>query len=146
METVTAPKQPKGKGKGKGKTTVKSTDTVRVVSKKKITKPKANPFRRSDTDKLQLKKLQMTKRVETQTPKVTLMRERFELAQSRLSSVSAKLLLVEAELASRKEKVVEEAEEGKPEEDYESSELSGDEDLADTLELDDEVEDDCVKI
>jgi len=137
MEAVVASKKPKVKSK----TEKKRTPAASGVAKKKSAKPKANPFRRSDTGKLQLKRLQMTKRVETQTPKVKLMQERFELAQSRLSSVSAKLLLVQAELASRKEKVEDEAVEDKMAEDDESSELSDDEDLEDELEdgIEDEI-------
>jgi hypothetical protein len=92
MENVVAPKRSKGKGKN---------PASGGAPKKKIAKPKANPFRRSDTGKLQLKGLQMAKRIETQTPKVSLMRERLELAESRLGSVSTKLKLVQAELASR---------------------------------------------
>ena len=108
MENVDAPKKPKGRGKN----TAEHTPASRGVSKKKTVKPKANPFRRSDTGKLKLKGFQMRKRVETQTPKVTLLRERFELAQSRLGAVSAKLKLVDEELASRaaaKEKAEEKA-------------------------------------
>jgi len=132
MEAVVAVKQPKGKGK----TGVKRTATAKA----KIIKPKANPFRRSDTGKLQLKRLQMTKRVEVQTPKITLMRERLELAESRIGSVSKKLKLVNEELASRKEKAEEKAAEDKTVEDPDSSELSEDEEI----ELDSEVEDEAV--
>ena len=136
MEAVVAVKQPKGKGK----TGVKRNPAVSGVAKEKTAKTKANPFRRSDTGRLQLKRLQMTKRIETQTPKVAQMRERFQLADSRLGSVSAKLLLVEAELASRKEKAEEKAVEDKAAQDSESPELSSDEEI----ELDDEVEDEAV--
>ena len=132
MEAVVAVKQPKGKGK----TGVKRTATAKA----KIIKPKANPFRRSDTGKLQLKRLQMTKRVEVQTPKVALMRERFELAESRLVAVSAKLELVKEELASRTAaKALLEDNAAEAAEESESSELSGDE-----IELDSEVEDEAI--
>ena len=131
MENVVAPKRPKGKGKNM----VQRTPASRGVPKKKIAKPKANPFRRSDTGKLQLKRLQMGKRVEMQTPKVAQMRARFELADSRLTAVTAKLKLVEQELASRKEKVAED----EAVEESETSELSDEEEI----ELDDEVEDEA---
>ena len=85
----------------KGKKTAERTPVSRGAPKQKIAKPKANPFRRSDTGKLQLKGLQMAKRIEAQTPKITLMRERLELAESRLGSVSKKLKLVQEELSSR---------------------------------------------
>ena len=92
MENVVAPKRSKGKGKN---------PVSRGAPKKKIAKPKANPFRRSDTGKLQLKGLQMAKRIEAQTPKISMLRERLDLMESRLGSVSTKLKLVQAELASR---------------------------------------------
>jgi hypothetical protein len=72
-----------------------------IAKKKKEPKPPRNPFRRSETGKLQLKSLQMGKRVETMTPRVTILRERLETMQSRLDFVSGKLKLVKEELETR---------------------------------------------
>ncbi|KAJ1469872.1 hypothetical protein T484DRAFT_1754191 [Baffinella frigidus] len=72
-----------------------------AVKKAKIAKPPKNPFRRSDTGKLQLKRLQMGKRVETMAPRVEALRERLEGMQERLTFVSGKLRLVVEELTSR---------------------------------------------
>lgn len=74
---------------------------VAPAKKKKTPKPPRNPFRRSETVKLQLKRLQMTKRVETMTPRVDVMRERLDTMQQRLEFVSGKLKLVVEELVSR---------------------------------------------
>jgi hypothetical protein len=74
---------------------------VAIAKKKKEPKPPRNPFRRSETGKLQLKSLQMGKRVETMTPRVTILRERLETMQSRLDFVSGKLKLVKEELETR---------------------------------------------
>ena len=111
---------------------VKRTPASRGVPKNKIAKPKANPFRRSDTGKLQLKGLQMAKRIEAQTPKISVLRERLDLMESRLGSVSTKLKLVQEELASRKEKAEEKAAE-----ESDSSFLS-------EVSLDSEIEDEAV--
>ena len=75
------------------------------VRKKKAPKAPRNPFRRSETAKLQVKRLQMGKRVETMTPRVEVLRERLETMQSRLLFVSGKLQLVKEELTSREEVV-----------------------------------------
>jgi hypothetical protein len=89
----------------KGRTR-KSNDGPRVAGpavakKKKIPKPPRNPFRRSETGKLQLKRLQMTKRVETMSPRVDVLRQRLSTMQERLDFVSGKLKLVVEELTSR---------------------------------------------
>ena len=73
-----------------------------VAKKKKEPKPPRNPFRRSETVKLQLKKLQMSKRVETMTPRVEVIRTRLDGMQKRLDFVTGKLKLVNEELSSRK--------------------------------------------
>jgi hypothetical protein len=127
MESVSKSSVSKGKGKGKGKGSAQG-----AIRKKKVAKPKANPFRRSETGKLQLKRLQMGKRIETLGPRVAQMRERFETAETRLAFVSGKLKLVEEELASRAVAPVE-----VPTSAPEASEVSDDEEI----ELDDEVED-----
>ena len=72
-----------------------------AVKKKKEPKAPRNPFRRSDTGKLQLKRLQMGKRVETMTPRVELLRERLSVMQTRLDYISGKLTLVVEELGTR---------------------------------------------
>ena len=72
-----------------------------VAAKKKVAKPPRNPFRRSETGKLQLKRLQMGKRVETMTPRVDVLRERLNTMQGRLDFVSGKLKLVVEELTTR---------------------------------------------
>lgn len=72
-----------------------------AIKKAKIVKPPRNPFRRSETGKLQLKRLQMGKRVETMTPRVEVLRERLLTMESRLTFVSSKLKLVVEELTSR---------------------------------------------
>ena len=72
-----------------------------AVKKTKAPKVPRNPFRRSETGKLQLKRLQMGKRVETMTPKVAALRERLDVMQERLEFVSGKLKLVVEELSSR---------------------------------------------
>lgn len=82
-----------------------ATPRVAVVKKKKEPKPPRNPFRRSETVKLQLKSLQMGKRVETMTPRVSVLRERLETMQQRLDFVAGKLKLVKEELASREDLV-----------------------------------------
>ena len=75
------------------------------VRKKKAPKAPRNPFRRSETAKLQVKRLQMGKRVETMTPRVEVLRERLDTMQSRLLYVSGKLEQVKEELTSREEAV-----------------------------------------
>ena len=72
-----------------------------AIKKKKEPKKPRNPFRRSDTDKLRLKKLQMGKRVETMTPRVDILRSRLEIMQKRLDYVSDKLKFVNEELDTR---------------------------------------------
>ena len=82
----------------------KSTGTPRKnTTEKKKKEPKAprNPFRRSETVKLQLKNLQMGKRVGTMTPRVDLLRNRLDLMQKRLDVLSGKWTLVKEELATR---------------------------------------------
>jgi hypothetical protein len=72
-----------------------------IAKKKKEPKPPRNPFRRSDTGKLQLKNLQMSKRVETMGPRVAALRERLDTMESRLVFISGKLKLVKEELSAR---------------------------------------------
>ena len=72
-----------------------------AVKKPNAPKVPRNPFRRSETGKLQLKRLQMGKRVETMAPKVAALRERLDGTQERLEFVSGKLKLVVEELSSR---------------------------------------------
>jgi hypothetical protein len=84
----------------------KPSDAPRVAKVVVAKKPKApktprNPFRRSETGKLQLKRLQMTKRVETMSPRVDVLRERLKTMQERMDFVSGKLTLVVQELTSR---------------------------------------------
>jgi hypothetical protein len=74
---------------------------VAVAKKKKAPKPPRNPFRRSDSGKLQLKQLQMSKRIATMTPRVEVLRDRLTVMESRLTFVSGKFKLVTEELASR---------------------------------------------
>lgn len=71
------------------------------VKNPKVPKAKRNPFRRSDTAKLQLKSLQMGKRVETMTPRVAVLHERVNTMNSRLEFIVGKLTLVREELAFR---------------------------------------------
>jgi hypothetical protein len=78
-----------------------ATPRVSVPKKKKAPKAPRNPFRRSETGKLQLKSLQMSKRIETMTPRVAVLRDRLEVMESRLIFVSGKFELVKSELASR---------------------------------------------
>jgi hypothetical protein len=118
---------------------------VAPAKKKKEPKPPRNPFRRSETVKLQLKRLQMTKRVETMKPRVDVMRERLDSMQQRLEFVSGKLKLVVEELVSRANfgKAVEGVEENAMEEGMETVDFAIplEEEAADEdIELDDEVE------
>ena len=109
----------------------------------KAPKPPRNPFRRSETVKLQLKRLQMTKRVETMTPRVDVMRERLETMQQRLEFVSGKLKLVVEELVCRANfgKAVEGVEADAMEEDTGMVDSAISSEVADEdIELDDEVE------
>jgi hypothetical protein len=76
---------------------------VAIAKKKKEPRPPRNPFRRSETGKLQLKSLQMGKRVETMTPRVEALQERLDTMKSRLDFVSGKLKLVKEELSSRED-------------------------------------------
>jgi hypothetical protein len=87
----------------------KAAGTPRVagVKKPKIVKPPRNPFRRSDTGKLQLKRLQMGKRVETMNPRIEVLRERLETMEGRRTFISGKLKLVVEELEARSSFVVE---------------------------------------
>ena len=71
------------------------------VRKKKAPKAPRNPFRRSETAKLQVKRLQMGKRVETMTPRVEVLRERLDKMETSLRFVSGKLQQVKEELTSR---------------------------------------------
>ena len=71
------------------------------VKKKKPVKPPRNPFHRSETGKLQLKRLSMSKSVETMTPRIDVLRARLKTMQERLEFVSGKLKLVVEELTSR---------------------------------------------
>jgi hypothetical protein len=73
------------------------------VKKRKAPKAPRNPFRRSETAKLQVKRLQMGKRVETMTPRVEVLRERLGTMESRLLFVSGKLQQVKEELTSREQ-------------------------------------------
>ena len=88
--------------KGRVRKSVRTPGKV-AIEKKKKKQPKAprNPFRRSETVKLQLKNLQMGKRVETMTPRVDLLRNRLDLMQKRLDFLSGKWKLVKEELAAR---------------------------------------------
>jgi hypothetical protein len=87
--------------KGRVRKTGGAPRAALAVKKKKEPKPPRNPFRRSDTGKLQLKHLQMSKRVETMTPRVDVLRTRLEVMQKRLDFVSGKLTLVTEELETR---------------------------------------------
>ena len=91
-------KQPQGR-----KSRVRKTNATprAAVVKKKAPKAPRNPFRRSETGKLQLKSLQMTKRVATMAPRVAVLRERLETMESRMEFISGKLVLVKEELCSR---------------------------------------------
>jgi len=88
-------KQPQGR-----KSRVRKTNATprAAVVKKKAPKAPRNPFRRSETGKLQLKSLQMTKRVATMAPRVAVLRERLETMESRMEFISGKLVLVKEEL------------------------------------------------
>jgi hypothetical protein len=99
VATGVDPAQPTGR-KGRVRKTG-TTPRVAIAKKVKEPKPPRNPFRRSETGKLQLKSLQMCKRVETMTPRVAALRERLEVMESRLVFVSGKLKLVKEELSSR---------------------------------------------
>jgi hypothetical protein len=74
---------------------------VPATKKPKAVKVPRNPFRRSDTGKLSLKRLQMSKRLETMGPRVTALRERLDSMQERYEFVSGKFKLVCEELVSR---------------------------------------------
>ena len=88
--------------KGRVRKSVRTPGKV-AIEKKKKKQPKAprNPFRRSETVKLQLKNLQMGKRLETMAPRVDLLRNRLDLMQKRLDFLSGKWKLVKEELAAR---------------------------------------------
>ena len=96
------PQQPSGR-KGRGRKNGTTKPRAAIAKKTKVPKPPRNPFRRSETGKLQLKSLQMGKRVETMTPRVTLLRDRLETMESRLQFISGKLKLVNEELTSRED-------------------------------------------
>jgi hypothetical protein len=118
----------------------KPTGTPRAtpIKKVKIAKPPRNPFHRSETGKLQLKRLQMGKRVETMTPRVEVLRERLETMEGRLTFVSGKLKLVVAELATRSEPVTEPVGGTCVEGSVSNAVVAADED--EEIELDDEIE------
>ena len=101
VATGVSPKEPVVR-KGRARK-VAGAPRALVAKKKKEPKPPRNPFRRSETVKLQLKKLQMSKRVETMTPRVEVIRTRLDGMQKRLDFVTGKLKLVNEELSSRKE-------------------------------------------
>ena len=96
------PQQPSGR-KGRGRKNNATTPRAAIAKKTKVPKPPRNPFRRSETGKLQLKSLQMGKRVETMTPRVSLLRDRLETMESRLQFIAGKLKLVKEELVSRED-------------------------------------------
>jgi hypothetical protein len=87
--------------KGRVRKSVGTPRKVAIEKKKKEPKAPRNPFRRSETVKLQLKNLQMGKRVETMAPRVDLLRNRLDLMQKRLDFLSGKWKLVKEELAAR---------------------------------------------
>jgi len=102
VATGVSPKEPVVR-KGRVRKVAGAPRAPLVAKKKKEPKPPRNPFRRSETVKLQLKKLQMSKRVETMTPRVEVIRTRLDGMQKRLDFVTGKLKLVNEELSSRKE-------------------------------------------
>ena len=123
-----------------------------AVKKKKEPKAPRNPFRRSQTVKLQLKNLQMGKRVEIITPRVEVLRARLDVMQKRLDTVNGKLRFVKEELAVRAsctgddataetKTIVDTADHDVADTIKEDGEDSSAEDSADNIELDDEVED-----
>ena len=123
-----------------------------TVKKKKEPKPPRNPFRRSQTVKLQLKNIQMGKRVEIMTPRVETLRARLDVMQKRLDFVNGKLRLVKEELAVRAsctgddttaetKTIVDTADHDVADTIKEDGEDSSAEDSGDNIELDDEVED-----
>jgi hypothetical protein len=72
-----------------------------TVKKKKEPKAPRNPFRRSATGKLQLKRMQMSARIESMTPRVAVLRERLATMSGRLDLITGKLSLVNDELTAR---------------------------------------------
>jgi hypothetical protein len=96
-------KQPTATRKGRVRKTAGTPRVALAVKKKKEPKPPRNPFRRSETSKLQLKQLQMGKRVETMSPRVEILRKRLDIMQTRLDFVTGKLKLVKEELTTRSE-------------------------------------------
>ena len=123
-----------------------------AVKKKKEPKTPRNPFRRSQTVKLQLKNLQMGKRVEIMTPRVEVLRTRLDVMQKRLDFVNGKLRLVKEELAVRAsctgddataetKTIVDAADHDVADTIEEDGDDCSAEDSADDIELDDEVED-----
>jgi len=99
VDQVTVPGRKARSRKGDGATRAAGAS----IKKKRAPKAPRNPFRRSETAKLQVKRLQMGKRVEVMTPRVEVLRERLDTMQSRLLFVSGKLAQVKEELASREE-------------------------------------------
>jgi hypothetical protein len=87
--------------KGRTRKTGTTPRVTLTVKKKKEPKAPRNPFRRSDTGKLQLKRLQMGARIEAMTPRVAVLRERLAAMSGRLEFITGKLKLVVDELTSR---------------------------------------------
>jgi hypothetical protein len=123
-----------------------------TVKKKKEPKPPRNPFRRSQTVKLQLKNIQMGKRVETMTPRVETLRVRLDVMQKRLDFMNGKLRLVKEELSVRatctdgdtnveKETMVDTVDHGVVDTIDQECKAGSAEDSDEDIELDDEVED-----
>ena len=146
---VTEPKKPRKNRVGK--TTGVPGVTV-AVKKNKEPKPPRNPFRRSQTSKLQLNNLQTGKRVESMTPRIEILRTRLDVIQKRLEFVSGKLRLVKEELAVRAgctnddttvetKAIVDAADHDVTDTIGQECEDGSAEDSADNIELEDEVED-----
>ena len=72
-----------------------------AVKKKKEPKAPRNPFRRSGTGKLQLKRMQMSARIESMTPRVSVLRERLATMSGRRDLITGQLRLVNDELIAR---------------------------------------------
>ncbi|KAJ1487190.1 hypothetical protein T484DRAFT_1745169 [Baffinella frigidus] len=87
--------------KGRVRNTNTTPRVAGSVKKKKAPKPPRNPFSRSETGKLQLKRLQMGNRIESMTPRVKVLGERLALMSGRLDFITGKLKLVVDELTSR---------------------------------------------
>jgi hypothetical protein len=110
------------------------TPRAATTKKPKIVKAPRNPFRRSDTGKLNLKRLQMNKRLDTMGPRVAALRERLSTMETRHDFVTGKLKLVCEELASREADTLKD--------DVDVTENVGAENKDEDIELDDEIVED----